>query len=151
MYHFSRAIYCDLAPRIARHPDNDEAHAAARNRLLEACETTIQRLATDHRYFAKPTKTLFTDIRELFSLSEQIKVHMVISHYIGLAVEYVESLPDGAFGEQRACPASTRRGTPCQREPRSGLEYCPSHRHLEDGFGSEHEVVAEHEDAAVAA
>jgi hypothetical protein len=150
MYQFSRAIYCDLAPRIARTPGDDEAHAAARNTLLNACESTIQRLATDHRYFAKPTKTLFTDVRELFSLSEQIRVHMVIQHYIGMAVEYIESLPDGTFGEQRECPASTRRGTPCQREPRPGLEYCPSHRHLEDNFGAE---VRESglEEAAVAA
>ena len=142
MYQFSRAIYCELAPRIARREGDDEAHAVARHKLLEACEATIQRLATDHRYFAKPTKTLFTDVRELFTLSEQIRVHMIIDHYISAAVEYVESLPDGALGEQRACPASTRRGTPCQREPRPGLEYCPSHRHLENNFGADAEEVA---------
>lgn len=138
MYQFSRAIYCELAPRIARREGDDEGYAIARQKLLEACEATIQRLATDHRYFAKPTKTLFTDIREMFTLSDQIRVHMVIDHYMKVAVEYVESLPDGALGEQRACPASTRRGTPCQREPRPGLEYCPSHRHLEDNFGADH-------------
>jgi hypothetical protein len=141
MYQFSRAIYCELAPRISRHEGDDEAYAVARHQLLKACEATIQRLATDHRYFAKPTKTLFTDIRDLFSLGEQIRVHMIIAHYIDMAVEYVESQPDGVFGEQRACPASTRQGTPCQREPRSGLEYCPSHRHLEDNFGADHEVA----------
>ena len=139
MYQFSRAIYCELAPRIARNEGDDEGYAIARQKLLEACEATIQRLATDHRYFAKPTKTLFTDIREMFALREQVRVHMVIDHYMKVAVEYVESLPDGALGEQRACPASTRRGTPCQREPRPGLEYCPSHRHLEDNFGADHE------------
>ena len=74
----------------------------------------------------------------MFTLSERIKVHMVIDHYMKMAVEFVESLPAGALGEQRACPASTRRGTPCQREPRPGLEYCPSHRHLEDNFGADH-------------
>jgi len=142
MYQFSRAIYCELAPRIARQNGDDEAYAVARHELLKACEATIQRLATDHRYFAKPTKTLFTDIRDLFSLSEQIRVHMIIDHYISAAVEYVESLPEGALGEQRACPASTRRGTPCQREPRPGLEYCPSHRHLENNFGADAEEVA---------
>jgi hypothetical protein len=143
MYQFSRAIYTELAPRIARQEGRDEAHAVARQQLLKACEATIQRLATDHRYFAKPTKTLFTDVRELFTLSEQIRVHMIIAHYIDMAVEYIESLPEDAFGEQRSCPASTRRGTPCQREPRPGLEYCPSHRHLEDGFGAQHENVDE--------
>jgi hypothetical protein len=142
MYQFSRAIYCELAPRIARREGDDEGYAIARQKLLEACEATIQRLATDHRYFAKPTKTLFTDVREMFTLGEQIRIHMVIAHYIDMAVEYVESLPDGALGEQRVCPASTRRGTPCQREPRSGLEYCPSHRHLENNFGRDVEEVA---------
>ena len=142
MYQFSRAIYCELAPRIERREGDDEAYAIARQTLLEACEATITRLATDHRYFAKPTKTLFTDVRDLFTLAEQIRVHMIIDHYISAAVEHVESLPDGAFGEQRVCPASTRRGTPCQRDPRPGLEYCPSHRHLEDNFGADHEQVA---------
>lgn len=143
MYQFSRAIYCELAPRIARREGDDEAHAIARQELLEACEATITRLATDHRYFAKPTKTLFTDIRDLFTLGEQIRVHMIIQHYIDMAVEYVESLPDGALlGEPRRCPASTRQGTPCQRDPRPGLEYCPSHRHLEDNFGAERKDAA---------
>jgi hypothetical protein len=142
MYQFSRAIYCELAPRIARPEGDDEAYAIARQKLLEACESTIKRLATDHRYFAKPTKTLFTDVRDLFTLGEQIRVHMIISHYIDMAVEYVESLPDGVLGDKRVCPASTRQGTPCQREPRPGLEYCPSHRHLENNFGRDAEEVA---------
>jgi hypothetical protein len=148
MYQFSRAIYTELEPRIARCEEDPEARAVARHKLLKACESTITRLATDHRYFAKPTKTLFTDVRDLFTLAEQIRVHMIIDHYINAAVEYVESLPDGALGEQRSCPASTRRGTPCQREPRPGLEYCPSHRHLEDNFGADHESA---EEIAVAA
>jgi hypothetical protein len=143
MYQFSRAIYCELAPRIARQEGDDEAYAAARHELLKACEATIERLAADYRYFARPAKTLFTDVRDHFTLAEQVRVYMVIERYIDKAVEYIESLPAGALnGEPRQCPASTRKGTPCQREPRPGLEYCPSHRHLEDGFGSEHEQVA---------
>ena len=53
----------ELAPRIARQEGDDEAYAAARHNVLQACEATIERLAADHRYFAKPTRTLFTDIR----------------------------------------------------------------------------------------
>ena len=30
--------------------------------------------------------------------------------------------------------ASTRKGTPCQREPLPGRDYCPSHKHLEEAF-----------------
>jgi histone H3/H4 len=139
MYQFSRAIYGELAPRIARREGDDEAYAAARHELLKACEATIERLATDHRYFAKPAKTLFTDVRDLFTLAEQVRVYMVIEHFIDRALEYIEAMPEGALtGEPRRCPASTRKGTACRREPRPGLEYCPSHRHLEDGFGAEH-------------
>jgi hypothetical protein len=144
MYRYSRAIYCELAPRIQRREGDDEAYAAARQKLLEACERTILRLASDHRYFAKPTRTLFTDVRELFALGEQVRVYMVIEQFIEKAVEYIESLPEGMTpdGQPRRCPASTRQGTPCQRDPRPGLEYCPSHRHLEDTFGSAADVAA---------
>ena len=140
MYQFSRAIYCELAPRIARREGDDEAHAAARHELLKACEATIDRLVADYRYFARPAKTLFTDVRDLFTLAEQVRVYMVIEQYLDKAVEYIESQPEGSLnGEPRRCPAHTRKGTPCQREPRPGKEYCPSHRHLELDFGVEHE------------
>jgi len=33
---------------------------------------------------------------------------------------------------ERECKAHTRRGTPCQREPLPGRDYCPSHKHLEE-------------------
>jgi hypothetical protein len=143
MYQFSRAIYCELAPRIERREGDDEAYAAARHELLKACEATIERLAADHRYFARPIQTLFTDVRELFALSEQVRVYMVIEQYIEKAVEHVESLPDHlmADGTPRRCPANTRKGTSCQREPRPGREYCPSHRHLEETFGEAAEVA----------
>lgn len=141
MYQFSRAIYCDLAPRIARREGDDEAYAAARHELLKACEATIDRLAADYRYFARPAKTLFTDVRDLFTLAEQVRVYMVIEQYVDKAVEYIETQPQALAGVPRQCPAHTRKGTPCQREPRPGKEYCPSHRHLEDGFGTEHEEV----------
>ena len=143
MYRFSRSIYCELAPRIAREDENDEAYAAKRHELLEACEATIKRLGTDYRYFAKPVKTLFADVRDLFTLNEQVRVYMVIEAYINRAVEYIESLPKEMMlnGRPRQCPANTRKGSPCQREPRPDREYCPSHRHLEDEFGSAVEEV----------
>jgi hypothetical protein len=140
MYQFSRAIYCELAPRIVRDEGDVEAYAAARHELLKSCEATIDRLVADHRYFARPAKTLFTDVRDLFTLAEQVRVYMVIERYMNKAVEYIESVPEGTLdGQPRQCPAHTRKGTPCQREPRPGKEYCPSHRHLETIFGAERE------------
>src|SRR5262249_24794137 len=114
MYHFSRSIYRELAPRIEAR-DGIEA-SAARNQLLESCEATIRRVATDRRYFARPARTLFGEVRELFALSEQVRVYIVIERYLGAAEEFLESLPDDITldGQPRHCLASTRKGTPCQ-------------------------------------
>ena len=133
MYQFSRSIYRDLAPRIDA-SGGMERTLAARRQLLEACEGTIQRLITDRRYFARPAKTLFTEVREHFALAEQVRVYMVIERHIELVEEFLDSLPAHVTldGQERNCLASTRKGTPCQREPLPGMDYCPSHKHLEE-------------------
>ena len=134
MYQFSRAIYRELAPDVI-----DEAGSSANRRaMLAACEATCDRLASDRPYFAKPTRTLFREIREYFPLERQMRVYSVLRRHLGLAGAYV----DRALGEGRspngspaACPALTRQGTPCRRDPIPGLEHCPSHRHLEETPG----------------
>jgi hypothetical protein len=133
MYQFSRSIYRQLAPRIDA--EDDVARSTAQMRVLEACEATIRRLAVD-RYFARPKRTLFHEIRDHFALAEQVYVYVVIDRYLDLAIEYFESLPAEVRldGVPRQCPASTRKGTPCKREPRPGRDYCPSHMHLEESF-----------------
>ena len=135
MYQLSRSIYRDLAPRIDA-SEGVERTFAARRTLLESCEATIQRLVSDRRYFARPAKTLFTEIREHFALSEQVRVYMVIERHIERIEEFLDSLPDDVRldGQERNCLASTRKGTPCQREPLPGMDYCPSHKHLEETF-----------------
>jgi hypothetical protein len=135
MYQFSRSIYRDLVPRIDE-SEGAERTFAARRTVLEACEATIQRLVTDRRYFARPAKTLFTEIREQFALAEQVRVYMVIERHIERIEEFLDSLPADVTldGQQRNCLASTRKGTPCQREPLPGMDYCPSHKHLEETF-----------------
>jgi hypothetical protein len=142
MYQFSRSIYRELAPRIDCSEDL-AATSAARHHVLEACEATIRRLVTDRRYFARPTRTLFNDVRDHFPLAEQVRVYMVIERYIDTAVEYLESLPDDVVltGRPRECHASTRKGTPCQREPLPGRDYCPSHKHLEETLEAFDEVA----------
>ena len=37
-------------------------------------------------------------------------------------------------GISRQCRAHTRKGTPCQRDPLPGRDYCPSHKHLEETY-----------------
>jgi hypothetical protein len=135
MYQFSRSIYRDLAPRIDTSVGIERTFAARQN-LLEACEATIQRLVSDRRYFARPAKTLFSEVREHFVLSEQVRVYMVIERHIGAVEVFLDSLPADVTldGQKRNCLASTRKGTPCQREPLPGRDYCPSHKHLEETF-----------------
>ena len=132
MYRFSRSIYRELAPRIDA-PTPTES-STARHRVLEACEATMRRMAYDRRYFARPAKTLFSEIRGEFALADQVQVYMVVERYVGLALDHLENMPQDVSldGRPRSCHASTRQGTPCQREPLPGRDYCPSHKHLEE-------------------
>jgi hypothetical protein len=142
MYRFSRSIYRELSPRIGP-ADDFEARCAARYEVLNACEATMRRMAFDRRYFARPAQKLFTEIRDHFALADQVHVYMVLERYIELAEEFLERLPKDIVldGRPRHCLASTRKGTPCRREPLPGRDYCPSHKHLEEKFGGA-EVVA---------
>jgi hypothetical protein len=131
MYQFSRSIYRELAPIVT-----EDETGSNRQQVLDACEDTMQRLLTDRRYFAKPTKSLFTDVRACFPMTEQLRVLQVIDTNVKLAIRYLETTPpeelmiEGA----RECRAHTRKGTPCQREPLPGRDYCPSHKHLEESL-----------------
>ena len=103
----------------------------------------MRRLACDRRYFAHPTRTLFNEIRDHFPLAQQVFVYRVVERNVELAQEFLEQLPDDVNldGTPRECAASTRKGTPCQREPLPGREYCPSHKHLEEVLGAPTGVV----------
>jgi hypothetical protein len=129
MYQFSRSIYRELAPFVDGDTSSD-----ARQQLLDACEETMRRLLNDRRYFARPTKTLFDDVRSCFPLSEQLRVYRIVDRNVRLAIRYLETTPpeDLMIEGVRECRAHTRKGTPCQREPLPGRDYCPSHKHLEE-------------------
>jgi len=144
MYQFSRSIYRELAPRVAEDPA-DPADSANRQRLLDACEATMRRLAYDRAYFARPAATLFGEVRCLFSLQDQFFVRRVIERHVELALECLERMPAvlGLEDQPRRCPAFNRRGTPCQREPAPNSEYCPSHRHLEEDLSIARPVPGE--------
>jgi len=141
MYRFSRSIYRELAPRVV--VDKDDGHTARRE-LLDSCEATMRRLAYDRRYFAKPARSLFTEVRNHFPISEQMHVYMVIERNVTLAKDFLARLPAdvGLDGVPRQCHASTRKGKPCQREPLPGREYCPSHKHLEEPVEEREPVAA---------
>jgi hypothetical protein len=133
MYQISRAIYRRLAPRVVPGP-GDPSGRRGRQQLLGACEAMMTRMAEDRDYVAHPERTLFNEIRGCFSLPDQLMVYSIVKRHVELADDYLARLPGDvtAFGNRRQCRASTRRGTPCRREPLPGRAYCPSHKHLEE-------------------
>jgi hypothetical protein len=136
MYQFSRSLYRELGPDV--YPCKGEDVCDSRERLLRACEASMERLALDRHYFARPVKTLFNDVRDLFPISQQMRVYRVIERHVLLATEYVDSQARAGVtfdGSPLCCHASTRKGTACQRVPLPGSKYCPSHKHLEEELG----------------
>lgn len=144
MYRFSRSIYRELASAVIEDP-RDPTGCRNKQQVLDACEGTIRRLALDRRYFARPARTLFTEVRMHFAMADQLRVWRVVDRNIALATEFLDRMPDGAAleGVPRQCRAHTRRGTACQREPLPGRDYCPSHKHLEEAFEEAVGKVAE--------
>jgi hypothetical protein len=131
MYQFSRAIYLKLAEDIVE----DEVFPGRSNheQVLRACESAIERLATDRHYFAKPARTLFRDIRIFFPMAAQPRACAVVRRYMDAAEQYFARLPLYGYdvnGNPLQCRAMTRKGTPCQRMPLPHNGYCPSHQHL---------------------
>jgi hypothetical protein len=137
MYRFSRSIYRELAPRVVE-DEWDPTGCHHKQDVLDACEGAIRRLACDRRYFARPARTLFNDVRNYFRMQDQLYVWRVIDSNMRLATAFLEELPEGVGldGQQPQCHAHTRKGTPCQRTPLPGRDYCPSHKHLEETFES---------------
>ena len=133
MYRFSRSIYRELASAVVE-DEHDATGCRNKQLVLDACEDVIRRLTYDRRYFARPARTLFNEVRIHFAIKDQLRVLRVVERNINLALEFLERLPEGAGldGIPRQCRAHTRKGTPCQREPLPGRDYCPSHKHLEE-------------------
>jgi hypothetical protein len=144
MYQFSRAIYRELAPYITEsRPDADESN---HKHVLDACESAMERLATDRHYFAKPARTLFCDIRTYFPMGAQERVLHTVCCYVSLAQRFLVEHPVEAHAavsdEPPTCRATTRKGSTCQRVPLPHNGYCPSHQHLADTEHSERLAAA---------
>ena len=61
MYRFSRSIYRELSPRVIE-DDRDPTGCENKQKVLDACEGAIRRLACDRRYFARPARSLFSRV-----------------------------------------------------------------------------------------
>ena len=132
MYQYSRAIYRSIKDRIDPYSDQ-ETQLESRRAVLSACEQTVERLAKDPLYFAKPDRALFQDIRRYFPITAQAEVAWAVQEGISAAVAFIEEqIEAGALdGGVARCRATTRKGKPCQRTPLPDRDYCPSHQHLE--------------------
>ena len=105
----------------------------SRRAVLEQCEQTMERLAADPHYFAKPDRALFQDIRRFFPITGAGAGRLGGEGRRRRAVGFIEEqLEAGALdGGVARCRATTRKGKPCQRTPLPERDYCPSHQHLE--------------------
>jgi hypothetical protein len=132
MYQISRSIYRELEAEIVEDRQWGDG-PSNRERVLRFCEAAVHRLATDRHYFARPSRTLFNDIRGFFPMSAQLHVYRVVERYMTFAADYLASRPSAVMeltGQRLECRATTRKGTPCQRMPLPRNGYCPSHQHL---------------------
>ena len=114
MYQLSRSMYRELAPEIL---EDHVAAAAGSNheRVLRACEAAVYRLATDRHYFAKPSKTLFREIRVYFPMTAQHRVFRVVDRYMTFARQWLEAQPSHGYdvaGNRLECRATTRKARP---------------------------------------
>ena len=132
MYQYSRAIYRSIKDLIDPYSEPD-AQLESRRAVLDQCQQTMERLAADPHYFAKPDRALFQDIRRFFPITAQAQVAWAVKEGVGAAVGFIEEqLEAGALdGGVARCRATTRKGKPCQRTPLPERDYCPSHQHLE--------------------
>ncbi len=132
MYQYSRAIYRSIKDLVDPYVPR-ETQVEYRRAVLAACEETMERLARDPLYFAKPERSLFQDIRRYFPIRAQAQVAWAVEEGVAAAVAFIEEqIEAGALdGGVARCRATTRKGKPCQRAPLPEREYCPSHQHLE--------------------
>ena len=142
MYRFSRQIYMQVRDAVDPHPDTVSV-AEARRRILRACEDTVERLARDARYFPKPARSLFQEIRYYFPITEQARVYYTIEHY-ARARRGVHPRGDRAQrrGRRRAVPRDDAQGQALPAHPAAGPRVLPVAR-APRGEGPRHQVDLE--------
>ena len=132
MYQYSRAIYRSIKDLVEPWADL-QTQLRSRREVLDACEQTVERLASDPLYFARPDRALFQEIRRYFPITAQAQVAWAVQEGITAASAFIDDqIEAGALdGGVARCRATTRKGKPCQRTPLPDRDYCPSHQHLE--------------------
>src|ERR1041385_4386498 len=95
MYQYSRAIYRSIKDLVDPYADS-ATQLEYRREVLAACQATMERLAADPHYFAKPDRALFQDIRRYFPITVQAQVAWAVNEGDGAAVEFIEEQIDAA-------------------------------------------------------
>jgi hypothetical protein len=120
-YQASRSLYRALAPLLGQ--GRPAADSATRQRLLDACEYAVARIAENPRAPTAAARSLFGAVRSLFPLVDQARVREAVARAATMAAIAEER----RRAEGRRCVATRRDGRRCQRERRSGSRFCPSH------------------------
>jgi hypothetical protein len=125
VYQLSRSLYRELSTMLPS-PNGapEEERRRDRRYLLETCEAAVRRVVLKPDMCARPARSLFRDVRHLFAVDAQADVWRVVEFHIEAGHRLADRMQQTL---RRECPAVTRNGTPCQREPRPGQRYCPSH------------------------
>src|ERR687883_1423767 len=89
MYQYSRAIYRSIKDLVDPYVE-PSVRLEYRRQVLEACEQTMERLASDPLYFAKPDRALFQDIRRYFPITCQAQVAWAVQQGVAAAAEFIE-------------------------------------------------------------
>jgi hypothetical protein len=103
MYQYSRAIYRSIKDLVDPYVD-PETRLEYRRQVLDACEQTMERLATDPLYFAKPERALFQDIRRYFPITSQAQVAWAVSEGVSAACAFIESQIEASRASGHRCP-----------------------------------------------
>ena len=125
MYRFIRSIYRELAPQVIE-DEQDPTGCANRQAVLTACENAVRRLSTDRRYFARPARSLFNEVRVHFAIGDQLRVWNVIESNISLALDLLERAPEllGLDGVTRV-PGAHAKGHPLPARAVAGTRLLP--------------------------
>ena len=103
MYQYSRAIYRSVKDMIDPYGDRD-SQLESRRAVLEACEQTMERLANDPLYFAKPDRALFQDIRRYFPITCQADVAWAVTQGVQRRVAVHRGADRGRRARRRRRP-----------------------------------------------
>lgn len=128
MYELSREMFRALSPGLV--PDTRDPTRPPRT-LLSLCEETVHRIASTPKARRMHASRLFKQVRALFAPGAQAELVGRVERAVEDAHRQLVEHTAGRVGGLLRCAATTRRNTPCMREPIPGLRYCPSHRHLE--------------------